>query len=134
MAYLTASREDFRQDGDLIAYEVEANVAIHRGALVTVDSTGYLNPAAPTHVRVVGVAYDSANNNPGAAGAISARVQREGVIQLNGSGFTQANVGAKVYVVDDNTVTLTATSSIQVGVITSVNSATSVNVALTPAV
>jgi threonine synthase len=41
------------------------------------------------------------------------------------------NIGAKVYVTDDNTVQTLATSTIQVGVITEFTSATSVRVALT---
>jgi DNA-binding beta-propeller fold protein YncE len=49
----------------------------------------------------------------------------------NAAGMAITNVGAKVYVTDDNTVQLSATSTIQVGVITEFISATSVRVALT---
>lgn len=132
MAYQTTSREDLRKDDELIAFQVKAATVIYKGALVSVNSAGYVNPAAAGDVRVVGVAYESSNNSAGSNGATSVRVARKGSVVLNATGMTQANVGAKAYVTDDNTVTTTATGSILVGVIDEVISATSVRVALTP--
>jgi len=132
MANLTASREDMRKNDDLVAYPVKAATTIFKGALVAVDATGYAKPAAPADKRVVGVAYESGNNSTGASGAITARVSRIASIQLNTAGLTIANVGDKVYVTDDNTVTTVAAGSILVGVITEFISATIVRVALTP--
>jgi hypothetical protein len=130
MANLTASREDSRKSDELVAYQVKTGTTIYKGALVTVDSTGYAVTGVATAVRVVGVAYETVVN-AGASGSVSIRVWRTGSFQFVAAGMAVTNVGAKVYVADDNTVTLTSTSSIQVGVITEFTSATSVRVALT---
>jgi hypothetical protein len=131
MANLTAAREDFRKDDELVAYPVKTGVTIYKGALVGVDSTGYAKPAATTDVRVVGVAYETVVAGASASGTFTCRVWRRGSFQFNASGMAITNVGAKVYVTDDNTVQTSATSTIQVGVITEFLSATSVRVALT---
>lgn len=131
MANLTASREDFRKDDELVAYPVAASSKIYKGSLVTVNSSGYVNRAVGTDKRVVGVAYETADNSSGANGAITCRLWRRGAFQFNCSGFAQSNVGDKVYVTDDNTVQTSATSTIQVGVVTEYLSATTVRVSLT---
>lgn len=130
MANLTASRDDLRKDDVLEAYQVKTATTIYKGALVAVDATGYAVPAVGTAVRVVGVAYETIVN-AGASGALSVRVWRTGTFQFNASGMAVTNIGAKVYVTDDNTVQLSPTSTIQVGVITEFLSATLVRVALT---
>lgn len=133
MANLTASREDSRKEDNLLALPIKAAAAkIYKGALVSVDATGYAKLAAPADKRVMGVAYETVDNSAGAAGALSIRVIRSGSFQFNGSGLAVTNVGDKVYVTDDNTVQVSATSTILVGVITEFTSATSVRVAITP--
>jgi predicted RecA/RadA family phage recombinase len=131
MANLTAAREDFRKDDELVAYPVKTGVTIYKGALVGVDSTGYAKPAAQGDVRVVGVAYETVAAGAAASGTFTVRAWRRGSFQFNASGMAITNVGAKVYVTDDNTVQTSSTSTIQVGVITEFISATSVRVALT---
>ena len=131
MTYLTASIEDFRKDDELVAYPVKAATQIYKGALVSVDATGYAKPAAPGDKRIVGVAYES-RNNTAANGAFVIRVWRKGTFTFSSTGIAVTNIGDKVYVTDDNNVTLTATGSIIVGVITEFLSATSVRVVLTP--
>ena len=127
MANLTADREDLRQDGILQLFPVAA-VKIYKGALVALNASGYAKPAAAGDKRVVGIAFEQADNAGGAAGAKTIRVWRQGTFELNSSGLTQANVGDLVYVTDDNTVTLTAAGSIVVGVITEFVSATKARV------
>lgn len=131
MANQTASRDDQRKDDDLLAYQVKASTKIYKGSAVSVDSSGYVVPAVGTAKRVVGVAYETVDNSSGASGALSVRVWRKGSFVFNTSGLTVANIGDKVYVTDDNTVQTSATSTIQVGVITEFISTTSVRVALT---
>lgn len=130
MANQTTSRDDQRKDDVLEAYGVKTGTTIYKGALVAVDATGYAVPAVGTAVRVVGVAYETVANT-GASGSVTVRVWRSGTFQFNASGMAVTNIGAKVYVTDDNTVQLSPTSTIQVGVITEFISATSVRVALT---
>lgn len=127
MANLTAAREDLRQDGVLQQFPV-AVAKIYKGSLVALNAAGFVKPAAAGDKRVVGVAYETVDNASGAAGDLTIRVWREGTFEVNGSGLTQANVGDLVYVTDDNTVTLTATGSIVVGVITEFVSATKARV------
>lgn len=129
MSNLTAAREDFRKDDVLASYPVKTATTIYKGALVAVDATGYVVPAVGTAKRVVGVAYETVVN-PGASGALSIRVNRQGTYQFVAAGMAITNIGDKVYVTDDNTVQTSPTSTILVGEITEFLSATSVRVAL----
>lgn len=132
MANLSAAREDQRKDDELVAFPVKTGVTIYKGALVGVDATGYAKPAATTDKRIVGVAYETVAAGAAASGTSTCRVSRKGSFQFAGSGLAITNVGDKVYVTDDNTVTTVATATIQVGVVTEFLSATSVRVAITP--
>lgn len=131
MANQTIAREDFRKDDELTTYPVKASTKIYKGALVGVDASGYVTPAAPTSKRVCGVAYETVDNSGGSNGLLNIRVIRKGSFQFNTSGLTIANIGDKVYVTDDNTVQTSSTSTIQVGVVTEFINATTVRVALT---
>jgi hypothetical protein len=98
-----ADRNTDRKDPGYKAYPVFTNVRIFKGTLVAINSTGYAVPATnAASQRVVGVADNGANNNPGASGAINVTV-REGVYRLAASSITQAMVGQMMYVVDDQT-------------------------------
>lgn len=134
MSALTAAREDARQDGVLQLAHLKAGAKIFKGGLVAVDASGYAVAAIPGAKRVIGVAFESADNTSGANDAVQVRVWKGGVFDLAATGLTVANQGDKVYVTDDNTVTTTATGSILVGVIEEFVSATKVRVNLTPTV
>lgn len=130
MANQTAVRDSQRKDDVLLAYPMGA-VKIWKGSLVSVNSSGYVNRAVTTDKRVVGVAYETIDNTAGSNGSATIRVDRNGTHVFNCSGLTQANVGDKVYVTDDNTVQTSATSTIVVGVVTEFLSSTSVRVKVT---
>lgn len=92
---------------------VKADAVIYKGALVAVDSTGYLVPASSaTGLRAAGRAEESADNTGGASGAKRVRVAR-GVFPANNAtasdAVTQAALLSTVYFLDDNTLTVTAT-------------------------
>jgi hypothetical protein len=92
---------------------VKADAVIFKGALVAVDSTGYLVAASTaTGLRAAGRAEESANNTGGASGAKRVRVAR-GVFPANNATSTdaivQADLLATVYFLDDNTLTHTST-------------------------
>ena len=58
------------------------------------------------------MAIEEADNSGGAAGALSVRVQTSGIFSLAKSGtITQASIGATLYIVDDQTVGLAATTT-----------------------
>jgi hypothetical protein len=115
MAALTRSYDPTEKEGRVVAYAVGANKKVFQGALVCVDdATGYAEPATDAAGKTfAGVAYESAMNNPGAAGAASVRVRKSGTFALPfaGGAPTQAVVGKKAYASDDNTVALAATTA-----------------------
>ena len=92
---------------------MKANVKIFKGAMVAIDASGNAQPAgllAGGSVRVIGIAAATFDNSTGIAGALKAEVQ-VGVFKcLNNGGelVVAASVGAPCYVLDDQTVSLTA--------------------------
>jgi hypothetical protein len=83
---------------------------IWQGTLAAVTLAGFLRPAVATNVtdKVVGLAQDTADNSSGADGALALDVGL-GTFEIayTGTAPTNADIGAKLYVADDNTVTLT---------------------------
>lgn len=136
MSNLTADRDALRQDGVLISMPLAA-VKVFKGSLLANNASGYVTKAADTaNFTLAGIAYEQVDNNAGAAGDKSVRVERKGVFELNFSGrATQATVGLPVYMVDDNTVALAATTTndVLVGRVVSFVSATKVRVELSAA-
>lgn len=129
MSDLTQARADERQEGVLVDVALAA-VKVFKGAILTFNSAGYADVGDPSEA-FAGVALETVDNSAGAAGALSVRVWREGVVELNTTAATQASVGKEVYVTDDNTVTTTAaTTLVPIGVIVGYVSATKVRVHL----
>jgi len=132
MAALTSSYETKRKDGQLVLYPLAAGVHTFKGALVcVVSATGLLVPGADVAGAVfVGVAYEDGNNvagyvpplggtpGTGAAGAVSIRVEKDGLYQFHKTGAVQSDVGKVAYLLDDNTVSTAATAnSVHCGVV-----------------
>lgn len=132
MSNLTAQRSDKRQDGQLVSTALAA-VKVFKGAILNFNTSGYAKPAGDVANEVfAGVAIETVDNSAGAAGALSVRVWKEGVISLNCASATQAWVGQDVFAVDDNTVALAATTTndVRVGRVVQFVSATEVRVKL----
>lgn len=105
MSALTQDRETARKDFLLKSVPVAASTVIYKGSLVAINSSGYAVPAADSaSLRVIGVAYEKADNSAGANAAIDVRVQTAGIYKFAASSITQAMVGKIMYVVDDQTV------------------------------
>lgn len=102
-----------------ISYPVKGATKIFDGSIVAVVA-GYAVPAADAAgAKVVGIADWRADNTDGADGAIRVRVRR-GVFLLKndpgGGAIVAANIGSFVYVLDDQTVSMTAgTNSVAAG-------------------
>jgi len=113
MAALAGTFDTKRKNGALIAYPLAAGARVFQGALVAVTSaTGLAAPAADAAgVVCVGVAYESADNTGGAAGALAVRVQKTGLYRYPKTGAAQTDVGKTARVVDDNTITTAATAN-----------------------
>lgn len=133
MSNLTAAREDNRADGVMLNLPMSA-VKLWKGSIVANNTTGYAAKAVDTSgFTLGGVAFETVDNSAGAAGDKYIRVWRKGVFELNFSGTaTQADVGKAVYMSDDNTVALAATTTndVLVGRIVEFVSATKVRVEL----
>ena len=126
---LGANRNAYVNDGKLRLYPVAASTHVYKGALVMLNSSGYVVPAADTASGVfVGLATHEVNNT-GAAGAASVTVQTYGECVLTSSGLSQASLGAVVYATDDQTVATSSTNHVVVGRITYYLSTTSCRVA-----
>jgi hypothetical protein len=119
MPALQQPYEAHEREGLIVAYPVKANARIWKGALVCVDSTGYLVPASDTvNLRFVGVAFESVDNTGGASGAKRCRVVKRGTFAYNRIGnFTQADIGTTARAVTDNEVAKTSTNNIVVGTV-----------------
>ena len=128
MTKLTSGRDADRQEGVLVDV-LHGDNTIYRGAIVTIDpTTGYAH-AGVAGEAIVGVAMEDTPTD----GREYIRVYTEGVVQFNGEGFTQADVGKLVAVSDDNSVAIAedgVTPDKIVGKIINVEGASSVRVKL----
>ena len=137
MAALTAnsgSRERAKF-GKIYSFPVAAGVHIYRGAIVAV-SEGYAQPAKDevddaSHLLVVGIAWEEADNSDGGDGDKDVRVHDGLRYRIDYAGADQTVVGKLATVVDDATVSKyqgAGHSNIVVGRITELIDATSVYV------
>ena len=110
MTALTANRYTKHRDGVLSAHPVLAGAHIFKGSLVCCCAEGYAEPGSDSaDATFLGIAIEEADNTDGSSGEISIRVQALGVFNFAAAGsYTQADLGAEVYVADDQTVGLKA--------------------------
>lgn len=111
MAALSADRNTPHMGGDMIVLPVKGATKIYAGAMVVVDAAGYAKGAV-TGLGLIGVgrAEKQIDNSLGADGALNIKVRR-GIFRFDNSTsgdlIAQANIGARVFAVDDHTVALT---------------------------
>ena len=112
MANATAARDDKQSQGDVVSYALGAQ-KVYAGTLITINTSGFAVKGADTASFVfAGVAADTVDNSAGAAGDKNIDCYTEGTFEFGFSGTaTQASVGADVYVVDDSTVAVAATTT-----------------------
>lgn len=119
MAALTAARNT-TQMADIprspISYKQKGSTTIYQGSLVVLNA-GYAAPGtAATSLIAVGRAKKTSVNS-GADGAVEVEVE-EGIFKWANAGgdpILAANVGATVYITDDQTVNITATGKSAAG-------------------
>jgi hypothetical protein len=124
---LSADKKPQYRDGIEIEYPVAAGAVIYLGAMVCVNASGYAVPAADTSgFKFVGWAVAKVDNTGGADGAKKVIVRRASLFRVKGSNLAQAQVGASMYVVDDETVgaAAEATNNVLVGSLAIYESAT----------
>jgi hypothetical protein len=88
----------------LKGYPVATNTTIHKGVMCNLNSGGYLveGAEAASHSQVVGVADETVVNS-GADGAKMCRVRADRLFDFAASSITQAMVGKRMYLVDNQT-------------------------------
>jgi len=133
VAATTTDRDTKRSDGKLKAVKMAA-VAVPKGVLVCINSSGYATNGADTaDYLFAGVSYEQVDNSAGQAGDESIRVEKTGehTFVYNGGDAAQALVGQEVYIVDNQTVDediLVTTNDIKCGAIAEVLSTSLVRV------
>lgn len=116
MSALTADKDVDRKEGGLQSFPVAASTTIYKGALVCLDTSGYLVAAADTHgYKFAGVAYEKKVESTAVDGAVSCRVYTDGVFLFTATSITQAMVGQLLYATDSATVDETASNYVAVG-------------------
>ena len=144
MTVAAADRQFQRKQGQLVQYPVIAADIIYKGTMVTTPvgeatNSGYAKPGTNELLSMfLGVAAIRADNSSGLIGAETVDVWTTGTFEFVFSGTaTQADVGKKVYIVDDQTVAfegLTTAFMIEAGTIVEYVSATVVRVRIDQAV
>lgn len=108
---MTALAEDKKteyREGVELDFLVKSGSQIYAGALVMVDADGLLIPGADTaSCTFAGLAMENVLGD----GTLRCRVRTTGAVKVVTSGLTQAAVGKKAYLVDDQTVALGATTT-----------------------
>lgn len=109
--------------GDLRSYLMADNVKIYKGAVVVIDSAGYLRPARnnATDRVVAGIADEFQDNTltGHAAGLKRCRVQSDRhFLLLCSATASQASVGTPFYALDDQTVRATIGNGNTAGMVT----------------
>ena len=156
MTALAAPYDARMKPGNRVRYPLAANTEVYKGGLAVL-SGGYAQPGADAaSVQFAGVFAESVNNMTGAvqpgqiapgigspnltpvagaAGAYSARVEKEGAFVYAKAGAVQSDVGKQAFIVDDNTVSTAATShNVACGYVTELVDASHVRVRIDLAV
>lgn len=107
---LTADKLIEYTEGVELAFLMEEAVKIYGGSFVCVNAAGYAIPGADaTGLIFEGIANEQVDNSSGADGDKSVVLRRRGLVKATlGNTITIANVGDNVFIVDDETVDLTA--------------------------
>lgn len=101
--------------GDFNEHPVVAADIIYKGAATGDNGSGYIRPLVAGD-RFRGFSEWKYDNSAGAAGAITGRVQKSGIIKLTVTGVSAlTDFGKNVYASDDNTFTLTKDGSSFIG-------------------
>ena len=129
MANLTTGTDRKRKDGVLVSLAVKNGSTIYKGALACVDATGYVVRGSDTAgLTFIGVAYETVVGD----NINKCRFDQKGNHLFAIAAATIADIGKAVFIVDDDTVDLAATTThdIYCGVIVAVESTTRVWVSI----
>lgn len=114
MAALTKDRNTKAKHlGRTASYRVAASTVIYKGALCRLNATGFLIPAddAAGGTDCVGVSDETVDNSAGADGDLRARCRKGAFLLANDGTVVQASVGTQATCLDDQTVSIAATTT-----------------------
>jgi len=138
MPALTEDKVLQKSDGVELDFPVAASQKIFGGAMVCVNAAGFALEGSDTAGLIFqGIAMNQVDNSAGANGDKSVVLRRRGLVMVTmGTAITQANVGDNVFLVDDQTVDLTAnvTNAIFCGIIAKYVSSTIAWIDIEPAI
>lgn len=108
MTALTQDRDTQPKDGSLGAGKAGGGELLYGGAAICFDADGYLVEGADTAGLVfAGINASQIDNADGSDGDLNVEFWRDKLhLMVMGTAITRANVGDKVYLVDDKTVDL----------------------------
>jgi hypothetical protein len=126
---LTTAFETYERPGLVVSYKL-SNVKVYKGALVGVNSSGYLVPMAhgTASLKFVGVTNETVDNSAGSAGDKSVNVTKTGSFVMKAvTGYSPAiaDLGKEVYANSDFEVQIATTgltNQYKVGTIVAVES------------
>lgn len=119
MAALTSDLALIRkgvQNMECNEYPVAASTKIYAGAAVGDNGSGYARPLEAGD-PFLGFAKAQCDNSSGAAGDLNVEVETGMQLKVAVTGIAITSAGAKVYMSDDNTFTLTSTDNSLVGTV-----------------
>lgn len=117
MTALTADKSVIVADGEWLEYPeppltIAASTLIYQGAVVAVNTSGYVVPGSATNtLKVIGWSRGRVDNSAGSAGALPVPICRKPIRLVNSAStdaITNADVGELCYLVDDQTVARTS--------------------------
>jgi hypothetical protein len=115
MTTLAADKVRTYETGYFDNLPVVANDIIYQGAATGWNGSGYVRPLTAGD-QFAGFCMELADNSSGAAGAVRAKVERQGLIVLAVTGVDgNDDVGKAVYASDDDAFTLTASTNSAIG-------------------
>lgn len=128
MTALTKSVAREQKSSKLVALPVAADAVIYRGALVKINAAGYVEPcAAEAGAVFAGTSREEVDATGLANGDCFIQIEIRDSFYVEAAGIVAADLGKKVYALDDNFVQLAAGVNLQeVGKIIEIVSATKV--------
>lgn len=140
MTALAADKElTFRGEPSIVHFKAGVDV-LYKGAFIMIDTAGYAVAGADTaSCKYVGVCVEKCDNSAGAAGDLEVKVE-DGALGRNVkcaiTGTEQADVGAILYISDDQTLAdkTATTNDVAAGVLVEYVSATLAWVKVEPGV
>jgi hypothetical protein len=120
MAALTSDRNTPQREGSIVTLGVATGKKIYAGSIVAVDASGYATPGdVATTLKYLGRAEEQVDNSSGSDGDVAVSV-RKGIFKWEnntGDEVADSDIGSTCYIVDDQTVGISATGRSAAGTV-----------------